>query len=148
QLARKEGLSACGRNGTLAVIPNKGDALLFWDMKPDGQAVDRRSLHASCPTLKGTKWTATKWIHNKPYGTDYNPLQEAAKCADLKPDCKARAAAGECDGAPAKMLGLAGECRRACNDCDDCDATDLICLRRNMRSQRLRRKRERGAPRA
>ncbi len=54
------GRSACAVNGTLAVWPKKGDALLFWDMMPDGQTVDRRSLHASCPTLKGTKWTATK----------------------------------------------------------------------------------------
>jgi hypothetical protein len=29
-------------------------------MLPDGRHVDRRSLHASCPTFKGTKWTATK----------------------------------------------------------------------------------------
>lgn len=56
----REGRSACANNGTLAVVPNKGDALLFWDMLPDGKTVDRRSLHSSCPTLKGTKWTATK----------------------------------------------------------------------------------------
>jgi hypothetical protein len=58
--SKPSGLSKCGANGTLAVIPRKGDALLFWDMLPDGKRVDRRSLHASCPTLKGTKWTATK----------------------------------------------------------------------------------------
>ena len=34
---------------------------------PQGSAGDRRALHASCPTLKGTKWTATKWIHSKIY---------------------------------------------------------------------------------
>jgi len=60
QQVRKEGRSACAANGTLAVVPRKGDALLFWDMLPDGRTIDRKSLHASCPTLKGTKWTATK----------------------------------------------------------------------------------------
>jgi hypothetical protein len=42
----------CAKKGTMAVVPNKGDALLFWDMLPNGQQVDRRALHASCPTLK------------------------------------------------------------------------------------------------
>lgn len=37
----------------MAVTPKKGDALLFWDLKADGVTVDRASLHASCPTLKG-----------------------------------------------------------------------------------------------
>lgn len=60
QSGNRGSLSVCGRNGTLAVVPEKGDALLFFDMLPDGRNVDRRSLHASCPTLKGTKWTATK----------------------------------------------------------------------------------------
>lgn len=53
--------SECAKKGTLAVRPKKGDALLFWDILPDGKVVDRSALHASCPTLKGTKWTATKW---------------------------------------------------------------------------------------
>jgi prolyl 4-hydroxylase len=53
--------SECAKKGTLAVRPKKGDALLFWDILPDGKVVDRAALHASCPTLKGTKWTATKW---------------------------------------------------------------------------------------
>jgi hypothetical protein len=30
-------------------------------MLPDGVTVDRAALHGSCPTTKGTKWTATKW---------------------------------------------------------------------------------------
>lgn len=45
----------------MAIMPRRGDALLFWDMHVDGRTVDRASLHASCPTLKGVKWTATKW---------------------------------------------------------------------------------------
>lgn len=36
----------------MAVYPRQGDALLFWDMHPNGTDVDRASLHASCPTIK------------------------------------------------------------------------------------------------
>eukprot|EP00884_Botryococcus_braunii_P010482 jgi/Botrbrau1/19435/Bobra.0338s0058.2 len=56
-----EGWSECARKG-LAVKTRKGDALLFYSMTPDGE-VDPRSLHGSCPTTKGDKWSATKWIH-------------------------------------------------------------------------------------
>eukprot|EP00879_Flechtneria_rotunda_P020970 GHRR01022081.1.p1 GENE.GHRR01022081.1~~GHRR01022081.1.p1 ORF type:complete len:266 (+),score=34.09 GHRR01022081.1:206-1003(+) len=59
--------SECAAKGNMAVVPHKGDALLFWDMHVDGTTVDRSSLHASCPTLKGTKWTATK-VRGAPIG--------------------------------------------------------------------------------
>ena len=45
----------------------QGAALLFWDIFPDGNTTDRAALHASCPTTKGFKWTATRWIHTVPY---------------------------------------------------------------------------------
>ena len=31
-------------------------------LHPNG-TTDPTSLHGSCPTLKGEKWSATKWIH-------------------------------------------------------------------------------------
>jgi hypothetical protein len=49
-----------GRKPPPPRAPCTGDALLFWDMHCDGQTVDRKALHASCPTTKGIKWTATK----------------------------------------------------------------------------------------
>eukprot|EP00854_Cymbomonas_tetramitiformis_P005919 gene5919-7121_t len=55
------GMSPCGLKG-LGVRPRKGDALLFFSLKPTGE-LDRHSLHAGCPVLRGTKWTATKWLH-------------------------------------------------------------------------------------
>ncbi|KAF6253134.1 hypothetical protein COO60DRAFT_1643423 [Scenedesmus sp. NREL 46B-D3] len=119
--------SECAAKGSgLAVVPRKGDALLFWDMHVDGTRVDRAALHASCPTLKGTKWTATKWIHNKPYGGDFDALKQAASCTDTANDC----------AEPTVMLGLKGECRRSCQDCVECEPLDLMCLRQNMRSLR------------
>lgn len=44
--------------------PRAGDALLFWSIHPD-MTMDKHSLHGGCPVVKGTKWTATKWIRNK-----------------------------------------------------------------------------------
>ena len=41
--------------------------LLACSLQPDGQ-VDYSSLHGSCPTTKGEKWSATKWIHVGAFG--------------------------------------------------------------------------------
>lgn len=60
--------SNCAR-GHVAVKPRKGDALLFYSMKPTGD-LDPASLHTGCPVLEGTKWTATVWIHSKPFRID------------------------------------------------------------------------------
>lgn len=48
------------------VSPVKGDALLFYNVLPDG-GVDRMSLHASLPVIAGEKWVATKWIREHEY---------------------------------------------------------------------------------
>jgi prolyl 4-hydroxylase len=53
--------SDCAKRG-LAVKAFKGDALLFYSLRPDGET-DNASLHGSCPTTGGNKWSATKWIH-------------------------------------------------------------------------------------
>ena len=57
--------SDCAKKG-LAVRAVKGDAVLSYSLKPDGET-DHTSLHGSCPTTAGDKWTATKWIHTGPY---------------------------------------------------------------------------------
>lgn len=36
----------------ISIKPRKGDALMFFDMNVEGEKGDRKSLHASCPTLK------------------------------------------------------------------------------------------------
>ncbi|KAK3242141.1 hypothetical protein CYMTET_48147 [Cymbomonas tetramitiformis] len=56
--------SECGGKG-LAVKPRKGDALLFFSLKPGGE-LDRGSNHAGCPVIRGVKWSATKWLHVLP----------------------------------------------------------------------------------
>ncbi|KAF3792323.1 putative prolyl 4-hydroxylase 3 [Nymphaea thermarum] len=55
-------LSECGKTG-LSVRPKKGDALLFWSMKPDA-TLDPLS---GCPVIKGNKWSSTKWMRINEY---------------------------------------------------------------------------------
>ena len=37
-------------------------AILFHSIQPSG-ALERKSMHTACPVVKGTKWSAAKWIH-------------------------------------------------------------------------------------
>jgi prolyl 4-hydroxylase len=53
----------------------------------DGNQVDPQQSHACMCLPQGTKWTATKWIHNKPYGGDFDALKQAASCSDTADDC-------------------------------------------------------------
>lgn len=129
------GLSECARRDGIAVRPQKGDALLFWDMDLGGSKGDRRALHASCPTTRGTKWTATKWIHNKVYSGEFNPLAAGAVCKDSDKRCADFAALHMCDTDPA-MVGPAGKCRKTCRDCIKCPAGDVLCMRRNIKGRR------------
>ncbi|KAF7809616.1 putative prolyl 4-hydroxylase 10 [Senna tora] len=58
-------LSECGKKG-LSIKPKRGDALLFWSMKPDA-TLDPSSLHGGCPVIKGNKWSSTKWMRVSEY---------------------------------------------------------------------------------
>ncbi|KAK7406862.1 hypothetical protein VNO78_08496 [Psophocarpus tetragonolobus] len=58
-------LSECGKKG-LSIKPKRGDALLFWSMKPDA-TLDPSSLHGGCPVIKGNKWSSTKWMRVNDY---------------------------------------------------------------------------------
>ncbi|KAK5793640.1 hypothetical protein PVK06_034792 [Gossypium arboreum] len=49
----------------MSVKPIKGDAVLFWSMGLDGQS-DPNSIHGGCEVLSGEKWSATKWMRQKP----------------------------------------------------------------------------------
>ena len=49
----------------LAVKAIRGDALLFYSLLPNGKT-DPTSLHGSCPTTKGDKYSATKWVRASP----------------------------------------------------------------------------------
>jgi prolyl 4-hydroxylase len=46
---------------------NKGDALFYLNVTPDG-APDRRTLHAGTPLKRGEKWLMSQWIRSRPTG--------------------------------------------------------------------------------
>lgn len=68
--------SDCANTG-VAVKPEKRAVLLFWSMKTGGE-LDGGSSHAGCPVIKGTKWTATKWMHVAP-GNQWDAHQKARR---------------------------------------------------------------------
>ena len=111
----ESGWSECASRGP-AARPVKGDALLFYDLDLKGD-FDKAALHAGCPVLRGTKWTATKWIHEMPF---HNPKYMPPQCADATDtaaQCPGWAAAGECDANPEFMVGkgvAVGSCVASC----------------------------------
>ncbi|CAH8344651.1 unnamed protein product [Eruca vesicaria subsp. sativa] len=54
------------KSSGLSVSPKKGDALLFWNKRPDGSQ-DPSSLHCGRPVIKGNKWASTKWFHSQEF---------------------------------------------------------------------------------
>eukprot|EP00877_Chromochloris_zofingiensis_P001599 jgi/Chrzof1/1143/Cz01g42060.t1 len=112
--------STCAKQG-LANKAIRGDAILFYSLHPDG-ALDKSSLHGSCPTTKGEKWSATKWIHVAAFGM--NAAYQKAKwgdCIDQNDMCQEWAYFGECKKNPEYMLA---SCRKACKVCNATSASD------------------------
>jgi len=111
--------SACAKRG-VAVKARKGDALLFWSLKPDGSE-DTFSLHAGCPVIKGTKWSATKWMHVGKFGMEgMARARPSHECADYNDNCPMWAQIGECQKNAPYMVGSdgsGGECKKSCNAC-------------------------------
>lgn len=60
--------TSCHADGGFVYKPRMGDALLFWDVRPNGE-IDPHALHGGCPVTAGDKWVAVKWIRSK--GADY-----------------------------------------------------------------------------
>ncbi|KAK9812070.1 hypothetical protein WJX73_002934 [Symbiochloris irregularis] len=130
--------SECAK-GHVAVRPKKGDALLFYSLKPDG-GQDPTSMHTGCPTLTGVKWTATKWIHTKPFNPEWlkqgakEPDQTPEDCDDRNKECPDWAGKGECDKNPSYMKGDSfslGNCRLSCSLCTVCKQDDNECRQDN-----------------
>ncbi|KAG2482094.1 hypothetical protein HYH03_018950 [Edaphochlamys debaryana] len=128
----REEFSECAMQG-MAVKAKKGDAVLFWSIRPDGR-FDGASLHGSCPIIRGEKWSATKWIHVGPYSMkeDYAtevhrvlyvppPPPAVPGCENKHTLCQHWAESGECESNPGYMYGTKGRpgvCNLACNKCD------------------------------
>lgn len=130
-------------DGHVAFKPKRGDALLFWSIKPDGTSEDIHSAHAGCPVTKGVKWTATKWVHARPFrpesftpnrlGLHFQP-PDAGRCVDRNTECANWAAKGECEKNHDFMIVGAtdlGVCRKSCGVCEECQSGDKACEDRN-----------------
>ncbi|XP_072951891.1 probable prolyl 4-hydroxylase 6 [Typha angustifolia] len=110
--------SDCARKG-YAVKPIKGDAVLFFNLHPDG-TTDPHSLHGSCPVIEGEKWSAPKWIHVRSFDIMHGS-RPAGECVDENEMCPQWAAAGECESNSLYMIGTSttlGNCRLSCGVCN------------------------------
>ncbi|XP_022215447.2 prolyl 4-hydroxylase subunit alpha-2 [Drosophila obscura] len=47
-----------------AVFPQRGSAIIWYNLKDDGET-DPQTLHAACPVLVGSKWVCNKWIRER-----------------------------------------------------------------------------------
>ncbi|KAK3247778.1 hypothetical protein CYMTET_42735 [Cymbomonas tetramitiformis] len=117
-----QGFSECGKRG-VAAKPKKGDMLMFWSITLK-HTIDPASMHAGCPVLRGEKWTATKWMHEKPFKlNDMFSRSLAPKlghCEDKEASCAEWAKMGECLNNSPFMLGqggVEGMCRKSCKAC-------------------------------
>lgn len=100
------GWTQCGRQG-LGVRPRKGDAVLFWSLRPDG-VFDTLTRHASCPVVRGQKAVATRWIHESHYPVSpemEGPKRPAAGHAHMIA-AAAAAGGGASSGSSSAGLGL------------------------------------------
>lgn len=101
----------------LSVKPRKGDALLFFSLKPSAEP-DGFSLHAGCPVIEGEKWSATKWIHVRPFtemvSMDSSVSNEGNECKDENTLCADWALSGECVNNP---MFMHRHCKRSCGKC-------------------------------
>mmetsp|Transcript_11389 Transcript_11389/g.32339 ORF Transcript_11389/g.32339 Transcript_11389/m.32339 type:complete len:313 (+) Transcript_11389:278-1216(+) len=97
--------STCAQ-GSKAVKPRKGDALLFFNVNLDNSK-DTSALHKACPTTEGIKYTAVKYLKMYPAG---------GGCFDAHVVCKSWALKGDCEASPSYMLK---ECKKSCQACED-----------------------------
>lgn len=108
--AKGEKWSKCA-DRHVAMKPKRGHGLLFWSVNPNGK-IDHRAMHTGCPVVRGTKWTATIWVHAEPYNWKPPPEPVAPpECADKHDRCRAWSNTGECDKNPSFMLS---ECKWSC----------------------------------
>lgn len=60
----------------LRVTPRTGDAIVFDNVRPDGE-IDPATQHAGEPVTKGVKWLATRWIRARPFDVWTGPESPA-----------------------------------------------------------------------
>jgi prolyl 4-hydroxylase len=71
-------------------VRRRGDVLLFWSVTLEGK-IDPASMHAGCPVIRGTKWTGTKWLHQRPFRWTAPPKPGIPEgCEDQHINCPVR----------------------------------------------------------
>ena len=113
-----------------AFKPKKGDALLFFSMHPGSDYVDPMSQHEGCPVVKGTKWSATIWMHQGHF-RDGVYRTEPPKCEDLSEHCGFWAKQGNCESDEYETYMLQN-CRQSCKVCEGCEEGDLLCYKERL----------------
>uniref|UniRef100_A0A0D9UXE1 procollagen-proline 4-dioxygenase n=1 Tax=Leersia perrieri TaxID=77586 RepID=A0A0D9UXE1_9ORYZ len=114
--AKEGALSQCSG---YAVRPAKGNAILLFNLKPDGEP-DKDSQYEECSVLEGEKWLAIKHIHLRKNDYPKSSLASEDECTDEDDRCVSWAASGECDRNPVFMMGSPdyyGSCRKSCRVC-------------------------------
>ncbi|KAG0536306.1 hypothetical protein BDA96_03G052300 [Sorghum bicolor] len=102
-----------------AVQPVRGNAILLFNLKPDG-VIDKDSQYEMCSVLEGEEWLAIKHIHLRKIDTPKSSLVSEDECTDEDDRCVSWAAGGECDRNPIFMIGTPdyyGSCRKSCRVC-------------------------------
>ncbi|XP_049513836.1 prolyl 4-hydroxylase subunit alpha-3-like [Dermacentor silvarum] len=62
----------------LSIRPRRGSALFWFNLKQEPaerqRQIDYSTTHGACPVLRGSKWIATLWIHERsqPWDLDYS----------------------------------------------------------------------------
>ncbi|RCV46394.1 hypothetical protein SETIT_9G528000v2 [Setaria italica] len=117
--------SECARLGYAGI----GDALLFFSLHPN-TTTDTNSLHGSCPVIEGEKWSATKWIHVRSFGS---PKATTGECRDKDDMCPKWADAGECAKNPEYMVGT----RDSPGSCVQCSCKLLNSMADDQNKEKL-----------
>ena len=55
-----------------SVVPERGKALVFYNLTDDGKKPNPLSLHGAEPVLTGEKWLVNQWIRQQPLTHDKN----------------------------------------------------------------------------
>ena len=106
------GVSECTR-GKLAVRPNTGDAVLFWNLSPDGKE-DSGATHGSCDVITGVKFSAPIWMRQAPFHPRDLAPEGPRVCVDETSSCVTWAEHGECVRNPGFM---SAQCALSCHQC-------------------------------
>jgi hypothetical protein len=108
--------STLSRNKVVLFLP----LLLFFSLHFNA-ATDPSSRHGSCPVIEGEKWSATKWIHVRPFDAPLD-ISTNAPCSDTDELCPTWAALGGCYNNPTDTMGtddIPVFCPRSCGLCED-----------------------------